>query len=66
MGWVLHKPGPLACSVVGSSSLRAAPYLAVQFLQDGVALLGALFVVAHHLQLLQGEAADARVYVFHG
>ena len=40
------------------TSLQAAPYLAIELLQERVAALGTLLVVAHFPKLLRREAAE--------
>src|SRR3712207_128611 len=51
---------------VSLRSLRTAPYLAIELLQDGAAVLVALLVVAHHPELLDGEAAKTPGDLLHG
>src|SRR5215212_987204 len=50
---------------VSLKSLRAAPYLAVELLQDRVAVLVALLVIAHHPKLFCGEAAKTTGDLLH-
>src|SRR3712207_5680051 len=61
-------PRPLVGLRVPAASLRlrAAPDLAVQLFQNRVAVLGALLVVAHHPELLDGEYAQATGDLLHG
>ena len=40
--------GRVAPTSLGSRSLRATPYPAIQLLEDGVAVLGALLMIANH------------------
>ena len=44
----------------------AAPYLAIKLLQNSVAVLVALLVVAHHPEFFGGEAAEAPGDLLHG
>src|SRR5215211_7210994 len=51
---------------LGPRSLRAAPYPAIQLLEDRLSVLGALLVIANLPELFGGECAQTRGDLFDG
>jgi hypothetical protein len=81
MGRTLEKPGPVLYSPecveyefsegridparLGPRSLRAAPYPAIELLQDRLSVLGALLVIANLPKLFGGKCIQMRRDLFH-
>src|SRR5215203_815687 len=57
--------GPNPFGRLGTRPLRGAPYPAIQLLQDGVAVLGALLVIANLPELFGGECIQTPRDLFH-